>query len=169
MHRLLICAAALVGLASPAYANKICIVDFQTAVTSTKEGQSAQSKIDKMYSSRKGELERMQQELEKAIADFQSRAMILSADARAEEEQKLAQRQAAFQQTYMQAQTEMQETYMNLLGDLDKKMRKTASEVGQSSGCTVVLDKAVVVYQSSDVRDISTTLVQRYNQQHPGQ
>ncbi len=168
MRRVLICAALWMA-AAPAMASKLCVVDFQTAVTETQEGKSAQKKIDAMYSSRKEELERMQSDLEKAIADLQSRAMILSPDARAEEEQKLSLRQRTFEQTYMQYQNEMQQTYFSLLGDLDEKMRATAGEVGQSNGCSLVLDTAVVVYKAPDVTDISSSLVQRYNQQHPAQ
>lgn len=168
MRRVLICAALWMA-GAPAMANKLCVVDFQTAVTETQEGKSAQKKIDAMYSSRKDELARMQSELEKAIADLQSRAMILSPEARAEEEQKLSLRQRTFEQTYMQYQNEMQQTYFGLLGDLDEKMRTTAGEVGRSNGCSLVLDTAVVVFKAADVLDISSTLVQRYNQQHPAQ
>ena len=78
-------AGGLLLTSSPAWALKLCLIDFQTAVTATAEGKAAQTKIDSMYSSRKSELERMQTELEKAIQDYQSRAMILSAEAKAGE------------------------------------------------------------------------------------
>ena len=166
MRRVLFSAVLLLASAN-AYATKLCVVDFQTAVTETEEGKSAQKNIDSMYSTRKGELERMQSDLEKAITDFQSRAMILSKEARASEEQKLALQQRTFEQTYQQYQNEMQQTYYTLLGELDEKMRVVAVNVGKESGCAIVLDSAVVVYQGSDVSDISTTLVAKFNAQHP--
>lgn len=161
--------AALLLLVTPnAFAaGKICVVDFQKAVTETQEGQAAQKKIDSMYSTRKGELERMQADLEKAIQDYQSRALILSADAKAAEEQKLGLQEQTFQRTYMQYQQEMQQTYGSLLGDLDEKMRSTATAVGKEQGCSVVLDQAVVVYFGSDVADVTGTLVSKYNAAHP--
>jgi Skp family chaperone for outer membrane proteins len=160
-------AAALLAVSSPAWALKMCLIDFQTAVTETAEGKAAQSKIDTMYSSRKGELERMQNELEKAIQDYQSRSMILSAEAKAADEQKLALQQRTFEQTYMNYQNEMQQTYMGLLGDLDEKMRAIAQVVGKEQSCTAVIDKAVVIYAGAEMADVTTTLVSKYNAQHP--
>ena len=158
----------LLALSAPAFASgKICVVDFQKAVTETQEGMAAQGRIDTMYATRKGELERMQAELEKAIKDYQGRAMILSADAKAQEEQKLGLQQQTFERTYMQYQQEMQQTYGSLLGDLDEKMRTIAKDVGASQSCAVVLDSAVIVYASSEVADVTSVLVQRYNAQHP--
>lgn len=168
MHRSVL--VALVGLAAtaPAFAADICGVDFQKAVTETAEGKSAQTKIDGMYATRKGELERMQAELEKAVKDYQGRSMILAPDARAQEEQKLGLQQQTFERTYMQYQQEMQQTYQTMLGDLDEKMRAVAQIVGKESGCTVVIDAAVVVYAGSGYSDITPTLIQKYNATHPG-
>jgi Skp family chaperone for outer membrane proteins len=161
-------ASGLLFAAPPAFATKVCGVDFQKAVTETQEGKAAQTKIDSMYATRKGELERMQAELEKAIKDYQGRSMILAPDARAQEEQKLGLQQQTFERTYMQYQQEMQQTYGNLLGDLDEKMRTVAATVGKEQACTVVLDRAVVVYAGADFADVTTLLVAKYNQTHPG-
>ena len=106
--------------------------------------------------------------LEKAIKDYQGRSMILAPDARAQEEQKLGLQQQTFERTYMQYQQEMQQTYGNLLGDLDEKMRTVAATVGKEQACTVVLDRAVVVYAGADFADVTTLLVAKYNQTHPG-
>jgi Skp family chaperone for outer membrane proteins len=153
--------------ASPAFATKVCGVDFQKAVNDTIEGKAAQTKIDGMYSTRKGELERMQSELEKAIQDYQGRSMILAPEARAQEEQKLGLQQQTFERTYQQYQQEMQQTYGSLLGDLDEKMKAVASTIGKEQACTVVLDRAVVVFAGPDFVDVTQLLVDRYNQMHP--
>ncbi len=166
MLRTLVCVGCMVA-ATPTWAATVCTVDFQEAVTDTEEGKSAQTKIDTMYSARKSELERMQTDLEKAITDFNGRAMILSEQARGEEEQKLSLKQRTFEQTYMQYQQEMQQTYAGLLGDLDLKIRAVAGEVGKSKGCSVVLDSQVVVFADSSITDISGDLVARYNSAHP--
>ena len=160
--------AALLAFApSTAFADKLCTIDFQRAVTDTAEGKNAQSKIDNMYATRKGELERMQAELQKAVEDYQKRAAILSNEARTAEEQKLALQQRTFEQTYMQFQEEMQQTYMSMLGDLDGKMRGIAVMVGKENSCTIVLDTAVVVYSGTEVLDVTGMLVTRYNTTHP--
>ena len=150
----------------PASAGPIAIVDFQRAVIETDEGKAAQSKIDTMYQSRKGEIDRMQQELEKEVQDYQARAMILSDAARAEAEQGLLVKQQRFQQTYMQYETELQQTYGTLLQDLDAKMRTISGEIAKEAGYDVVLDRAVVVYFGGSVIDMTGDLVARYNAKH---
>lgn len=165
MRRMVALVALMVS--SPAWATKLCIIDFQKAVNDTAEGKAAQSKIDAMYSSRKSELERMQNELEKAMQDYQSRQLILSADAKAAEEQKLGLQQRTFEQTYGQYQQEMQQTYTDLLGELDTKMRAVAEVVGKEQTCSVIIDKAAVVYAGADSTDVTGSLVTKYNTQHP--
>lgn len=166
MVRWMIGALTLAG--SPAFANTICVVDFQSAITQTNEGKSAQKKLDGMTSSRKRDLEGKQAAFETAVKDYEKRAPTLSETARRQEEQKLMAQQAQLNQAIAGAEQEMQQTYLSLLGDLDGKLRKIMVSVGSSSGCTVVLDRAAVVYNASSVRDVTTTLVGAYNRKYPG-
>lgn len=158
--------AALLMASSPAWALKICAADFQKAVEDTTQGKAASTKIESMYGARKAELEKMQAALDKAIQDYQSRQLILSADAKAAEQQKLAQQDQAFQQKYMQYQNEMQQEYVTALQSLGEKMRTVAQTVGKEQACTVLLDKAVVIYAGADMTDLTSTLVTRYNAQY---
>lgn len=150
----------------PAWAGKIAVVDFQRAVQETEKGKSAQKQIDAMYDSRKGEIEKMQSSLEKEIQDFQSRAMILSEQARAEQEQQLIMKQQRFQQTYMQYENELQQTYSTLLSDLDQKMRTLSAVIAKEKGYDLVIDRQVVVHQGGEVIDMTGDLVARFNQTH---
>lgn len=152
---------------TPAWAVKLCAIDFQQAMLQTTQGKTAQTKIESMYSTRKAELDRMQKDLEKAIQDYQSRALILSAEAKATEEQKLALQQQNFEQIYLKYQNEMQNTQAQLLGDLDEKMRAVAGVVGKEQTCTAVIDKVVVIYAGPDLADVTAALVTKYNAQHP--
>ncbi|MEO0600176.1 MAG: OmpH family outer membrane protein, partial [Myxococcota bacterium] len=137
-------------------------------VTETAEGKAAQKRLDSMYSSKRGELERMQSDLQKKATDLQSRQSILSPDALQKEQQELYVKQAEFEQTYMRFQDEFQKTYSAMLGELDTKMRAIAGKTAQSKSCSILLDKAAVVYAGSDVADVSSSLVDRFNREHPG-
>lgn len=150
----------------PAFAAKIAVVDFQRAVTETEQGKAAQKKIDDMYESRKGEIERMQKDLEKQIQDFQARAMILSDQARAEQEQQLMVKQQQFQQRYMQYEAELQQTYAGLLQELDQKMRALSVTIAKEKNYDLVVDRAVVVHMGGEVIDMTPDLVARYNAAH---
>jgi outer membrane protein len=146
-----------------AFAGGIAVVDFQRAVTQTDEGKAAQAKIDTMYMTRKQEIDKLRTDFETAVQDYQSRAMILSDAARAETEKKLAMQQQAFEQKYMGYQSEIQQTYNTMLQDLDGKMRTLVQTIAKEKSYSVVLDAAAVVYQGSDVVDMTNELVTRYN------
>jgi len=147
-----------------AYAGKIAVVDFERAVTETKEGQAAQKRLDTMYSSRKEEIKKLHDDLQKEMDDYQSRSMILSDDAKAEAEKKLQAKQQTFQDTYQRYQTEMQQTYQTLLQDLDAKMRKLTQQIAKDQGYDLVIDKAAVVYTGGDAVDMTDLLIKKYDE-----
>ena len=155
----------VVGLlaASPALAGQIAVVDFQRAVTQTAEGKNAQKKIDTMYQSRKAEIDKMKTDLEASIQDYQSRAMILSDQARAETEQRLGLQQQTFEQKYQQYQAELQQVYGTMLQDLDAKMRTLVGTMAKEKSYSIVIDSAAAVYTGSDVVDMTNDLVTRYD------
>lgn len=165
IRQLVFACTLLVGLftANLAFAGQIAVVDFQKAVTLTEEGKSAQKKIDTMYMSRKAEMDKLRSDLETAIQDYQSRAMILSDQARAETEGRLAQQQAVFEQKYMQYQQELQQVYGTMLQDLDGKMRTLVTTMAKEKSYSLVVDSAAAVYHGSDVVDMTNDLVTRYN------
>lgn len=153
-------------VATPAFAGPIAVVDFQRAITETHQGKAAQKKIDDMYESRRVELDRMQQDIEKQIQDFQARAMILSEEARAEQQKQLITKQQQFQTRSTQYEIELQQTYSTLLAELDQKMRALSATIAKEKGYDLVIDSAVVVHIGSNVVDMTNELVARYNKTH---
>jgi len=158
--------AALLG-STTAQAETLCTIDFQKAAAETSEGQSLMKKIDSMFKTRQDEISRLQTEFEAAVTDYQKRAMMLSAEAKAEEEQKLGLRQQQLQQTAMQYEAELQQTNQKMLMELDQKIRVVAGDVGKAKSCSVVIDQAVVVYAADGVTDITSELVSKYNASNP--
>jgi len=148
---------------SIAHAGGIAVVDFERAVQETNEGKAAQARLDTMYASRKAEVERMRDEYQKMVEDYQSRALVLSEDARRQAEGDLVRKQQGFEAKYGQYQQEMQQTYMDLLSDLDKKMRALTETIAKEKSYDVVLDKAAVVYAGGAAVDMTDTLITRYN------
>lgn len=167
MWRMIACAVALL-VGAEAHANKICVVDFSASVGETNEGKSALQRLRTIERSRQEQLDRMQTELQQQAADLQSRRALLTADKIASEESDLRAKQKRLQDTLAQFQGEFERTYEATLDDLDAKVRAIAEETAKANRCTILLDRAVVVYLSSDVTDISAALVARYNKAHPG-
>lgn len=160
--------ALMLLISAPALAGGVAIVDFQRAVMETTEGKSAQERLDTMYSSKRADIDTMRTQLEKDLKDYQSRALILSDDARAQAEKDLMTKQQRFEQTYMAYQQEMQQTYYTLLSDLDEKMRALTEKIAKEKQYDVVLDRAVVVYFGGETVDMTDDLIKRYNTANPG-
>lgn len=157
--------ALLLTYSASAFAQSctLAVVDFEKAVTETREGKQAQTRLDAMFSSKKSEIDKMRADLEAEFQDYQGRAMILSEDARAETERGLMQKQQTFEQTYQRHQAEMQQTYYELLQGLDQKMRAMTEQIARDKGCQVVLDKAAVVYIGAGATDLTVDLIQKYD------
>jgi len=141
----------------------IAVVDFERAVLETREGKEAQQRLDTMYASRKAEIEKLQEELERDLEDYQARALVLNDEARAATEQELMAKQQRFEQTFYRYQQEMQQTYFTLLQGLDQKMRALTEVIAAEKGCDVVLDGTVVVYQGGTAIDLTAELITRYD------
>ena len=152
-------------VAAPSWAGGIAVVDFQRALTETKEGKAAQSKLDSLYETKKNEIDKMRSDFERSYQDYQGQKTILSNEARSAAEQKLMMQQQQFEQTYMQYQTEMQQTYAQMLQGLDTKMRALTQKIAKERGYDVVLDNSVVVYSGGVTKDITDALISRYNAQ----
>jgi len=158
-------AAPIILSAAPSWAGGIAIVDFQRALTETKEGKEAQANLDRLYDTKKKEIERIRTGIEKSYQDYQGQKAILSNEARAVAEQKLMMQQQQFEQTYMQYQSEMQQSYTQMLQGLDQKMRTLTQKIAKEKGYDLVVDNAVVVYSGGITKDITDTLISRYNAQ----
>ncbi len=154
-------------IATPAWAGKTAVVDFQRAVMETTEGKAAQERLDSMYSTRKAEIDKLRKQLEKELEDYQSKALILSEDSREATEKDLMAKQQKFETLYGQYQTEMQQTYYTLLSDLDEKMRLLTEKIAKEKAYDVVLDRAAVVYTGGETVDMTDELIKRYNAQSP--
>jgi outer membrane protein len=154
--------------ATVAWAGGIAVVDFQRAVNETTEGKTAQKKLESMYSSRKAELLRQQQDLATAIQDYEQKKLILNDDARRSAEQAIYTRQSKLETDLVKYEQEMQEQYMNLVSSLDGKMRTLSATIAKEKGYDVVLDQAAVIYAGGTTVDMTAELIRRYNLANPG-
>lgn len=162
--------AVALAVAAPAYAQsatKVGVVDFQTAIQQTKEGQAAQKKLDAAYQAKKNSIDQMENKLRQLKADYDKQASLLSDSARQAKEQELMNLQATYQQTYAQSEQEMQALYGQMMEDLLAKMKMICTQIGKEKGYTLIIEKGAVVY-SQDAIDLTTELVKRYDAATPG-
>ena len=119
--------------ASPALtqsAAKIGVVDFQSAIQQTKEGQAAQKKLDTAYQQKKTAIAAMETQLRQMQSDYEKQASILADSARKAKEQELLAAQSQYQQAYQQSEQEMQALYGQLMQNLLDKMKMICTQIG---------------------------------------
>lgn len=149
--------------AVPALAAGTAVVDFQRAVNETNEGKNAQGKLEQMYASRRGEIDRQRTELQTAIQDYEQRKLIMNDEARQQAEQDIYNKQRKLETDLVRYEQEMQQQYMQLVADLDQKMRAMTGTIAKEKGYDLVLDSQAVVYAGGSVIDMTDELIRRYN------
>lgn len=142
---------------------KICVVDAEAAISATKEGKAAMSRLQSDADKKEAELTKMQEDYQREVQDYEQRKMILSAAARETEEMGLMEKGRKLEMWYQQAQMEMQQSSMEVLDKLQVKLLEVASTLGARKGCTVLLQKAAAIYVSSSVEDLTSALVVDYD------
>ena len=151
--------------ASPALAQsaaKIGVVDFQSAIQQTKEGQAAHKKLDTAYQQKKTAIAAMETQLRQMQSDYEKQASILADSARKAKEQELLAAQSQYQQAYQQSEQEMQALYGQLMQNLLDKMKMICTQIGKEKGYTLIIEKGAVVF-STDAIDLTSELVKRYD------
>lgn len=158
-------AASLLSAGVAHAESTICRVDAEQALNETAEGKAAQKRLEGMYAAKQEELAKMQGDLEKAIQSFESSKMILSDDARRAKEQELVEKQRELQAKVVGAEQEMQQTYGNLLGGMEAKLYGVAETVGKAQGCTVVMQKAAVLWSGPAAKDVTSAIIAALDKQ----
>lgn len=155
--------AALLLVSMPAFAGKIAIVDFQKALAETRDGQAAQKRLEDGMTSRRGQLDKQRDELEKLYKDYESRKLILNDEARKAAEQDIVSRQRKLEADAMRFEQEIQQEYMEIVSELDTRMRDLSSKIAKEKGYDLVIDQSAVVYASSETIDMTPELIRRYD------
>ena len=165
--------AASLGLllfSSSAFAGGIGVVDFQKAINEVKEGKSAKSKIDSMFSQKRTALQQKEKELKDKVAAYEQQKSLLSPTARQEQEQSLMQMQMQLQQLLMQSEQEVQQIYAKEMESLISKMKDISATLGKEKDLDLILEatESGVVYKSSSVVDLTSDVIKRYDAKYGG-
>ena len=161
----LLLVAFAVAFSMPAMAQavpKIAVVDFQSAIQQTKEGQAAQKKLDAAFAQKKASLDQLETQLRQMKADYDKQSSILSDTARKAKEQELMNANSQYQQAYAQSEQDMQTMYNQTMQNLLDKLKMITTQVSKEKGYTLVIEKSAVVFASDGI-DITSEVVKRYD------
>ncbi|MSP55507.1 MAG: OmpH family outer membrane protein [Myxococcales bacterium] len=147
---------------------KLASVDYQKALESVTEGESARKKLESMFQSKKSAIEKLKSNFDAMQADYQKQSVLLSDSAKREKEDAINLAGMQFQQAYQQSEGEMQQAYQGAMEQLIAKMKTITMSIASERAYTLVIEinEGGVVYASPTI-DITDELIKRYNAQNP--
>jgi outer membrane protein len=153
--------------ASPAQ-GKIGVINIQAAIANTVEGKKVIADLQKKYSPRQQELQRLQQEIQAIQDQLTKQQATLSDDEQArlgrdsEEKQKLLKRSAE------DAQNDFNHDRDEAINRIGQKMVRVIHDYAVQNGFTLVLDGAQIpIYYASTDLEITEAIVKQYDAANP--
>ena len=160
--------AVLVAVAAPAQAQtgKVAVINVQSAIVSTKDGQKAAADLESKYGPRRKQVDARQAELNSLRDQLQKGQNTLSDAAKNELYKNIDQKTKALNRDMEDAQAELQQDQERLIADLSGKIQVVLDKYAKDNGYALVLDvssqQTPVVYASNTI-DITKDIVDLYD------
>jgi outer membrane protein len=166
----LMLAAGLIVRAQAPAANKVGVIQIQSAIVSTRDGQKAVAELESRMAPRKTDLEKKQNEIRDLQEKLQRGGNAMADAAKQDLTRNIDQKTKSYNREMEDAQAEFQEQQRKLLDDLGQKMMKVIDGYAQTHGYTVILDvsnqNTPVLYASNGV-DITKDIIDMYDKSAP--
>jgi Skp family chaperone for outer membrane proteins len=145
---------------------KIGIVNVEEAIVSNDEGKKEIDALEKRFTPKRDEINRLSTELENLKKDFAAQADKLSDAEKANRAQIIASREKALQRDFDDAQTELQQAKQEIGRRIYKKLAVVMDKFAKEHGYAVLLDvstqQSPILWASPDAV-VTKALVDAYN------
>lgn len=156
----------------PAQTNgKVAVINIQSALVSTKDGQKAASEITARFQPKKAEFEKRQNEINQLQDQLNRGRNTLSDEARQNLVRDIDQKTKSFNRDREDAEAELNNTEQKIMGELYGRIRAVVDKYAKDNGYILVLDDSsqqMMVYASSSI-DITRDIIELYDKNSPGQ
>ena len=160
--------ALIVAIAAPAQAQtgKIAVINIQSAIVSTKDGQKAAAELETKFGPRRKQVDGRQAEVAGLREQLQKGQNTLSEAAKNELYRNIDQKTKALNRDMEDAQAELQQDQDRLIQDLSQKIMVVLDKYAKDNGFTLVLDVSSpqnpVLFASNTI-DITKDIVDLYD------
>jgi len=161
-------AAALPSLAQTN--GKVAVINMQSALVSTKDGQKAATDITNRFSPKKTDFEKRQNEISQLQDQLNRGRNTLSDDARQNLVREIDQKTKSLKYDTEDAQAELNQEEQKIMGELFARIRAVVDKYAKDNGYVLVLDDSsqqTMVYASSSI-DITRDIIELYDKNSPG-
>ena len=150
---------------------KIGVVQVQSAIIGTKEGQKAANDLETRMSPKRKELENKQSELRTLQESLAKGGSVMAEAARAELSRKIDAKNKDYQRSLEDAQAEFQGEQDKLLNDLGAKLMAVINKYAKENAYSLVIDvsnpQTPVMYASETI-DITKEVIDLYDKNTGG-
>jgi outer membrane protein len=165
----------LVALAAVASAQittnqKIGVIDMQSAMVATKDGQKAAADLRAKYAPKQQEFQQRQSLLQQKQDQFRRTENTMSEDAKAKLAADIDSLEKNLQRDTQDAEQDMNQDQQRIVQELSGKMMKIVSKYAQDHQFQLVFDVAgqpANIYFASNTIDITREIISLYDQENP--
>jgi Skp family chaperone for outer membrane proteins len=168
---LVLASGTLMAQTPGATPNKICVVNLQSAMVTTKEGQAAADTFRTKFSEHKEkELQAKQVEINELTEKLQRGANTMSQTAQDDMKRTIDRKSTDYKRAVEDYQFDRDEEQRKLLDDLSSKMQGVIARFAQENGCAVFMDVTNPnsgIMWISDTADVTRQIVDAYDKAAP--
>jgi len=168
---LVLASGTLMAQTPAASPSKICVINLQSAMVSTKEGQAAAETFRTKFSEPKEkELQAKQAEINELTEKLQRGANTMSQTAQDDMKRTIDRKSTDYKRGVEDYQFDREEEQRKLLDDLSSKMQSVIARYAQENGCAVFLDVTNPnsgIMWISDTADVTRQIVEAYDKAQP--
>ena len=139
-QRILVTALALAGAASAFAQQKLAVIDMQSALVQTRDGQKAVGELRDKYSPKDAEFQKRANELQAKQAQYQKTSNTLSDTAKATAEREIETMQRNLQRDSDDTRADMDQDQQRVLNDLGGKMMQVIQKYAADNQISMVFD-----------------------------
>lgn len=154
------------AVTAPAGGTKIGVIDIQTAILATNEGQREFNNLTTKFQPKQTELQNLSKEVDDLQKQFDTQSDKLNEDARANLAKQLDTKKKNLQRIYEDAQGDFESQKNDILKTLGNKVYATLDQYAKDNGFSVIVDVSnpqTPVLWAAQSTNITKAIVDAYN------
>ncbi len=149
---------------------KVGIIQIQSAILSTKDGQKALTDLQSKFAPRKADLDKKQNDIAQLQDQMRKGSNTMSDDAKQKLARDIDQKTKSLQRDTEDAQSELDQEQQRIMQDLGQKMMAVVTKYAQDNSYTLILDvsspQTPVLYAANGI-DVTQDIVGLYDKNAP--
>ncbi len=143
---------------------KVAVVDADRVVNESIKGKRAKEALQKLFNSKKTELQKKQKEIQQLRNKIATTSASLSEEAREKLEKELEDALIEFKRMQDDATRELKKKEGELLGEIEQEVLGIIDRIGKEKGLTLIFNKFASGLVFADPKiDITDEVISRYN------